>query len=437
MRTWFKKAGWGVATCCLILFFAIAAHSAEGRPNTGRKQESKKGEEAYEATWLSTRVLELIRQEYVDPSKTEYRSLIYAGLRGMLENLDPHSQFLDEEALAELQKETKGEFSGVGLVVTTQRGQLIVSAPMEDTPGFRAGLLPGDRILKIDGKTTETMPLHEATKRLRGERGEPVTLTIGRSAAGDPSAAGQVFEVKLVRELIKVATVRDAKLLPPALSGSARIGYIRIEQLGENTAAEFNRALNQLDDKGMDGLVLDLRNNPGGLLDAAVDIAGEFLPPNQLVVSTEGRKPEHNNQYHSHNSQQRAAYPIVILVNAYSASGAEIIAGALRDLRRAVLLGETTFGKGSVQSVQDLGGGVGLRLTTAHYYTPSHQKIHEVGVSPDIIAPITEQEERALFLARVPLVKAKSAAPPADRQLERAAGIIQGLRNLQKKISAA
>lgn len=410
----------------------------------------KSTEDSYQYSLLLAKVVELIREQYVDEGKANYKELTYAALRGMLSSLDPHSQFLDEDSFAEMQKDTKGEFSGLGIVVGVKDGNLIVIAPMEDTPGFRAGILPGDRILKIEGKSTEKMSLLNAIKKLKGQRGEKVRLTLmhpkeetAKDAKPSKTTAkeskdskekngGEVYEVELVRELIKVPTVRDAKLLPSDLTGNDKIGYIRLEQFGENTAQEFEEALVKLEAQGMQSLVLDLRNNPGGLLDSAVEVAGKFLPTGQVIVSTQGRLPEQNFEYRARGTKRHPNYPIAVLINGYSASGAEIVAGALKDLKRAVLVGETTFGKGSVQSVQDLGNGIGLRLTTAKYYTPSKKTIHEVGVPPDILAPISDTEERGLMMARAPQLLSADEKQELrnlrDTQLERAIGSLKSIR---------
>lgn len=432
------------------------------------KSTVKPAEDANQYFYLLSRVIELIREQYVDEGKISYKDLIYAALRGMLSSLDPHSQFLDEDSFAEMQKDTKGEFSGLGIVVGVKDGNLVVIAPMEDTPGFRAGIMPGDRILKIEGKSTEKMTLLNAIKRLKGQRGEKVKLTLmhAKSDAKDSATKetkdkdaktakdskdpkdkdkniGQVYEVELTRELIKVPTVRDAKMLPSDLTGEDKIGYIRLEQFGENTPQEFEDALVKLEALGMQSLVIDLRNNPGGLLDSAVEVAGKFVPAGQVIVSTQGRLPEQNYEYRARGMKKHPNYPIAVLVNGYSASGAEIVAGALKDLNRAVLVGETTFGKGSVQSVQDLGGGVGMRLTTAKYYTPSKKVIHEVGVPPDIYAPISDTEERGLMMARSPQLltadEKQDLRNLRDTQLERAIGSLKSIRiyNNQRQQQAA
>jgi carboxyl-terminal processing protease len=374
--------------------------------------------------------LQLIRQDYVDPSKVGYKDLTYAALRGMLSSLDPHSQFLDEESFQDIQRETKGEFSGLGIVIGVKDGGLVILSPMEDSPGGRAGLMPGDRILKIDGRNTEKMTLAGAEKALKGEPGEKARLTLLRPVPKAPGG-GTVFEVVLTRETIRVASVKDARLLPASMAGPDKIGYVRIEEFAENTSDELDLALENLEQGGIQALVIDLRNNPGGLLDSAVDVAGKFVPPNTVIVSTKGRTPDQSQDFRARVEREQPNYPIALLINGYSASGAEIVAGALKDLNRAILVGETTFGKGSVQTVQPLGNGVGLRLTMAKYYTPSKKTIHGVGVSPDIDVPITDAEERRIILseAKRPLTPEEQAeaAKAEDRQLERAVSSLRSV----------
>jgi len=405
------------------------------RPATGAEQPN----ESYEDTLLFARVMQLVRQDYVDESKVGYKELTYAALRGMLASLDPHSQFLDEESYQDMQRETKGEFSGLGIVVGVKEGALVILSPMEDSPGGRAGIMPGDKILKIDGKSTEKMNLTAAVKALKGKPGEKAQLTLLRPVAGAPGG-GTVYEVNLTRETIRVSSVRDAKLLPAAMAGQDKIGYVRIEEFGENTSDELDHALEKLEHAGMQELVIDLRNNPGGLLDSAVDVAGKFLPPNVVVVSTKGRMPDQEQEFRARPGRQHPGYPVAVLINGYSASGAEIVAGALKDLNRAILVGETTFGKGSVQTVQPLGNGVGLRLTTAKYYTPSKKTIHEVGITPDIEVPISDVEERRIVLAesRRPLSPEEQAdaAKMQDRQLERAVSSLRSVRIYNERQAA-
>src|SRR5476651_1345026 len=389
-----------------------------------------KPDESYQYTLLFAQVLQLIRQDYVDPSKVGYKDLTYAALRGMLSSLDPHSQFLDEENFQDIQRETKGEFSGLGIVIAVKNGALVILSPMEDSPGGRAGLMPGDRILKIDGKNTEKMTLAAAEKALKGQTGEKAHLTLLRPVAG-ALGGGTVFEVTLTRETIRVASVKDAKLLPVSLAGQDKIGYVRIEEFAENTSDELDHALDELERQGIQGLVIDLRNNPGGLLDSAVDVAGEFLPPNTVVVSTKGRTADQSQDFCARVQRQHPDYPIALLINGYSASGSEIVAGALKDLNRAILVGETTFGKGSVQSVIQLPDGSALRLTTAKYYTPSKQVIHEHGVEPTIRATMTQEQDRQLLMQRREDTLSdgdkRELVNFHDAQLERAADALKGV----------
>jgi len=422
---------------------AAAPAAIPAAADSGAPVPPAPGDDSYQTTLLFTRVVELIRQDYVDEGKIGYRDLIYAALKGMLSSLDPHSQFLDEDAFAEMQRDTKGEFTGLGLIVGVKDGSLMVLDALEDTPGYRAGILAGDHILKINDTSTDKMSYDAAKKMLRGKRGEKIRMTLYRppdkpqtppaaaATESDAAVAQNIFEVEMTREIIRVSTVKDPKVLPPEIAGDDLIGYIRIEQFGENTSAEFDKAYDDLQKQGIRALVVDLRNNPGGLIDAAVDIAGVFLPPSTMVVSTQGRTDDSHREYRSHGTHPQITLPVALLINGFSASGSEIVAGALQDLHRATLVGETTFGKGSVQSVINLGDGVGIRLTTAKYYTPSHRVINEKGVDPDIAAPITAAEDRTVIRLRSPqlLTAAEKLEVKGfhDTQLERAVTALRGI----------
>jgi carboxyl-terminal processing protease len=368
----------------------------------------------------------LNRQDYVDPNKIGYKDLTYSALRGMLGSLDPHSQFMQPTDFRDMQDETRSEFGGLGIVVSTKDGVITVVSPMEDTPGFRAGILPGDQILRINGTTTEKMSLQDAIDLLRGDPGQKVTLTIFRPSNKETK------DYVLQREIIKVASVKDAKILDQSITGNFKIGYLRITQFNEPTAQELAQKLNELQAKGMQALIVDLRYNPGGLLTSAVDVCGLFLPPKTMVVYTEGRDASQRREYDTaKNEKQRSNFPMVLLVNSGSASGSEIVAGALKDLNRAILVGETTFGKGSVQSVIQLPDGSALRLTTAKYYTPSKQVIHEKGITPNIKASLLPDQERALLLRRRdgPLSpdEQKIVNEQKDSQLDRAVDALKGV----------
>jgi carboxyl-terminal processing protease len=400
----------------LVCVSAQARTGSEAAPAAASPEDDS----PYEQIQLIARTMQLIRQDYVDESKVGYKDLVYNALRGMLDKLDPHSQFMEPKSFQNMQEDTRSEFGGLGVVVTQKAGILTVVNPMEDSPGFQAGLLPGDQILKINGETTEKLGLSQAVEKLRGEVGEKVSLTINRPATGE------VKDYELTRAIIKVASVKDAQILPERPPGRARIGYVRITQFNEPTATELAAALDKLEAKGMDALVLDLRYNPGGLLGSAVDVCGQFLPPNTMVVFTEGRTPSREYRTSAAKGTPRK-YPLVILTNYASASGSEIVAGALKDLDRALLVGETTFGKGSVQSVVSLPDGSAARLTTAKYFTPARKLIHERGVAPHIRAMLTREEETELLNARRRGEDpGQPGAPVWDAQLERAVDALQG-----------
>ncbi len=353
-------------------------------------------ENVYSHVELFMRVLERVRQDYVDGADLTYKDLIYSSLRGMIGTLDPHSEFMEPVKFTELKNDTEGAFGGVGIVVGLRDGVLQVVAPMEDTPAYEAGIMAGDKIIKIDGRGTEKVTMGDAVKRLRGEPNSEVTLTMSRPSWTEPK------DFKLKRAVIKVATVKDINNRGEFPIGDNKIGYVRLTQFGEQTAGDLLAALKKMTGLGMNGLVLDLRNNPGGLLDQAVKVCEMFLPRGQLIVSTEGRvsrvKAE---EYRATGRDQFPKLQIVVLVNNGSASASEIVSGCLQDLGRAYVMGEQTFGKGSVQSILPLQDGSALRLTTAKYYTPSHKVIHENGIKPDSIIPTTQEEEEALYLKKL------------------------------------
>jgi carboxyl-terminal processing protease len=300
---------------------------------------------------------------------------------------------------------------------------------MEDSPGFKAGILKGDRIIKIDGKSTERMGVTDAVKILRGDPGTEVRITILR-----PSSS-KIKEYKLTRAVINVDMVKDINSKKEFPLGEDKIGYVRLVQFGEKTSDDLETALKTLKKQGMQALILDLRWNPGGLLEQAVEVCEKFLPRGQLVVSTEGRNAAQNSVRRAmgRGDELHNMY-IVVLVNLGSASASEIVAGCLQDLKRAIILGEKTFGKGSVQSILPLADGSALRLTTAKYYTPSHKVIHEEGVTPDIPVPLTEQEEHDIGMQRTPggleSLEGKErdrVANARDPQLDRAMDVLKGM----------
>ncbi len=333
-----------------------------------------------------TDVFGAIKQNYVEP--VDDKKLITEAINGMLAGLDPHSAYLDAEAYKELQVGTQGQFGGLGIEVGMEDGFVKVISPIEDTPAFRAGIRPGDLIIKLDDTSVKGMTLNEAVKRMRGKPNTQITLTISRK--GEP----QPIVITLTRDIIRVQSVRS-KLIEPGYA------WVRVSQFQETTLDSLVRHLDGLFKQGpIKGLVLDLRNDPGGLLYGAVGVAAAFLPPKALVVSTDGRTADARKKFHAvPEDYARGArddalkalpgavktVPMVVLVNAGSASASEIVAGALQDHKRATVMGTQTFGKGSVQTIMPLANNTALKLTTARYYTPGGRSIQAKGITPDIV----------------------------------------------------
>ncbi len=328
-----------------------------------------------------TEVLSIIEKNYVEPVKAD--TLIEGAINGMVKSLDPHSSYMTPEMYKDLEIETKGQFGGVGMEIMVHRDVLTVVSPIEDTPAYHAGIKAGDQIIMIDGKPTKDMTLMEAVKKLRGQEGTKVTLTILRE--GSP----KLKEFVITRAIINIVSVKH-KMLDPD------IAYVRLSSFQEKTTEELYSALQQIKTKapGTKGLILDLRNNPGGLLPQAVQVADTFLKSG-VIVSTRGRTKAMESTMMAHNQGDEPTYPLICVVNEGTASAAEIVAGALQDNGRAIILGAQTFGKGSVQTVIPLEGGAALKLTTAKYYTPSGRSIQAEGIKPDIeVKAIVSEEER-------------------------------------------
>ncbi|MBI5695273.1 MAG: S41 family peptidase [Nitrospirae bacterium] len=328
---------------------------------------SQADNETYDNLKTFSEVLSLVQRNYVE--EVDAKELIYGAIKGMLNNLDPHSSFMTPEMYKEMQVDTKGEFGGLGIQIGIKDKMLTVIAPIEDTPAYAAGILAGDKIVKIDGAQTKDMTLTEAVEKMRGPKGTKVTITVWREGFKEPK------DYTLTRDIIKIKSVKS-KVMDD-------IGYVRVSQFQENTDTDLQKALAELDEKKVRAIVLDLRNDPGGLLNMAVDVAGEFLPTGKLVVYIKGRDGK-KDEFFTANKSPRTEMPMVVLVNEGSASASEIVAGALQDWGRAVVMGTTTFGKGSVQTVIGLSDGSGLRLTTAKYYTPKDRSIQNTGIKPDI-----------------------------------------------------
>jgi carboxyl-terminal processing protease len=364
-------------------------------------------------------VLQMVKENYVGDAPSDYASLTRAALDGMVSQLDPHSQFLLAEEFAETEDELTNAFTGIGIQVEQRDGHIVIVAAIPATPAERAGLRRGDQILKIDGQELVNPTLDSTIKLVRGEPGSRVSVTVFRPSQN------KNFDYVLHRERIQLDSVRLTSVLP------GNIGYLQITQFSERTGDEFQRALASLERDGIRSLVIDLRNNPGGLLEAAIAVCDEFFEQGELIAYTQGRTPDTRDNHYARGDHPKRTYPVAILVNGGTASAAEIVAGAMRDTRRAVIVGEKTFGKGSVQSVIELDDGEGLRLTTARYYTPSGVTIHEKGISPQAEIEVSADDEARLRLQQTRAddgdLEDPKDKPIADVQLAAAEEILAGV----------
>ncbi len=393
-----------------------------------RSADDAEKNDVYRNLRLFTLVLERVRQDYVDGDQLSYQDLVYGALKGMLNTLDPHSEFLDPRKYVEFKDDTEGAYGGVGLAIDSIDGRLTVMRVFDDSPSSRAGILTGEWIVRIGDRDARDMTPASAVNLLRGAPGTEVRLS------SQQPASGTTREHTLKREIIKVETVTDLANGRDFKLDEDRIGYARILQFGERTASELEAALRKMEDQGARAVILDLRNNPGGLLDQAARICSLFLPPKTLVVTTEGRDPSERREFRVPARGEHYELPLAVLVNERSASASEIVAGCFQDLKRAVIVGEKTFGKGSVQSVIEIQDGAALRLTTAKYYTPSHKVIHEQGITPDILASLSLEEEQAIELQRTPGRLARLEAADQEEVLavrdlpyERARDLLKGI----------
>ncbi|WP_455388542.1 S41 family peptidase [Petrachloros mirabilis] len=346
--------------------------------------------ESYEELKTFSEVLSQVQRNYVE--ETKVKDLVQGAIRGMLSTLDPHSAYMTPEMYKEMQVETKGEFGGVGIQIGVKENRLAVIAPIDGTPAQRAGIKAGDFITKVNDEPTKDLSLMDAVQKMRGPKGTKVNLTIQREGAADP------LQFMLVRDTIKIESVKSKVL--------ENIGYVKLTQFQEATGRDLGKVLKQFKEQKLQSTILDLRNNPGGLLTAAVEVSEQFLPSGKLVVYTKGRESK-KDEWFAKGKDQMEDSPMIILVNEGSASASEIVAGALQDYGRAVIVGTTSFGKGSVQTILPLGDGSGLRLTTAKYYTPKGRSIQSTGITPDIV--VKPQPPTAIAKA-----EAKSGEKEAD-----------------------
>ena len=367
-------------------------------------QPKSEKDDIYKEIEIFSDAVSLVRSEYVEEAKS--KDIVYGALRGMLASLDPYSQFLDPDTYKEMKVDTSGKFGGLGIEISIKDNLLTVITPIADTPADKAGLKAGDRIVKIDGESTKDVTLIDAVKKLRGEPGSKVELTILREKER------RILDVTVTRGIIEIKSIKDAKILED------NIGYIKLVEFQENTPEDLNKALKGLEAEGMDSLILDLRNNPGGLLDVAAKVADKFLEEGKMIVYTKGRRESQNMEFRAHKRGTYASQPLVVLVNEGSASASEIVAGAMQDNNRGIILGKKSFGKASVQTVMPLGDGSALRLTTAKYFTPSGRSIMGEGIVPDIVVeeelyqPLENKKREDIF------EKLKEYAIPKNKKEE-------------------
>ena len=351
---------WGFLVVGALVLGLLVGKGAE---KTGYASES------YEDLKIFAEVLTQVRKHYVETLET--RDLVYGAVRGLLKTLDPHSSYMTPDMYQEMQVETKGEFGGLGIQIGIKDHRITVIAPIEGTPAHEAGIQSGDVISTVDDAPMADLTLMEAVQRMRGPKGTQVTIMVEREGVPEP------LTFTVIRDIIKIHSVRSRII-------DDRIGYVRISQFQESTPKDLGRELATLREEDIRGLIVDLRNNPGGLLSAAVGVSDQFLDIDTLVVSIKGRDGRED-EYRTRLTTAPHDYPMIVLVNHGSASASEIVAAAMQDWGKAVIVGKTTFGKGSVQTILPLSDGSGLRLTTARYYTPSGKSIHDVGVKPDIV----------------------------------------------------
>jgi len=352
-----------------------------------------KEDKTYENLKVFSEAITYIQENYVDA--VDEADLIYGAIKGMLKDLDPHSSFMTSDMYKEMQVDTRGRFEGIGIEITIKDEQLTIVSPIEGTPAFKSGLKAGDFILKIDNLPTRDLSLSEAAKKIRGPKGTKVTLTIWRKGFE------KAKKFMITRGVVKLASVYSKVI------ENEKIGYLRIRQFQEDTTKDVTSSIKDIKADTLDGLILDIRFNAGGLLNVAVDVADIFLPKDMVIVSTKGKVKEQSMVLKSRHDSLLPDYPIVVLVNAGSASASEILAGALKDWNRAVVLGTKTFGKGSVQTIYPLGDGSALRLTTAKYYTPKGTSIHGEGITPDILVENLLPDDKKRILSEEHAIREK------------------------------
>ncbi len=399
----------------MVLFF-LTGYFVAGVSKTGQKQEDE-----YSYMKLFTDALQIVKDHYVE--EPSFKKLIYGALKGMLTSLDPFSTFFPPEHYKEFMSETEGHFGGVGIEISMEKGRPIVVAPIDGTPAFKAGLRPGDIIVAINGEDTFNMTIMDVVKKIRGKPGTIVKLTILRKGEDKP------IKVEIERAIIKIESVKYTKY--------GDVGYIKLTQFQHGTSLDLKRAIKELKQEGVKGFILDLRNDPGGLLSEAVKVSDVFLPKGKLIVYTKGRRGEIERYKAKTEPYLPLDVPVVVIINKGSASASEIVTGALQDHGRAVVVGEKSFGKASVQNIIPLEDGSAIKLTIAYYYTPSGKLIHKKGIKPDVEVPMSEEEQRELAeKVRRLRIEGNGAKvillPDIDKQLKKAIEIIEGKAGVEK-----
>ena len=401
-------------TTCVFLILCISIHIGYAR----RKAKDRSAE-LYQQIELFSNAVTIIQSDYVE--EVEPKALVYGALEGMLSSLDGYSQFMDPDDFKEMEIETEGQFGGLGIEIAIREDILTIIAPLDGTPAEKVGLKAGDKIVKIDGELTRNVKLTDAVKKLRGRPKTKVTLTILREGEE------KLLDFTIVRDIIKLKSIKTAEMLDDD------IGYIKLVEFQKNTSKEMDGKLAKLKKSGLKALILDLRNNPGGLFEVAYEVSDRFLPDGKVVVSLKGRLQKQDKVYLSSRGRRKYLdFPIAILVNEGSASASEIVAGAIQDNRRGVILGTKTFGKGSVQTVVPLRDGSAVRLTTAAYYTPEGRSIRGKGIIPDVVVELREvkesKEEKEDIFKKLQKKKEETAKEKLayDNQLQAAVDVLRG-----------
>lgn len=418
---------------CLFIFLVFSGRSAYCEIDQTKKNDT------YKELELFADALAFVQTQYVQ--ETSPKDLIYGAMTGMLGSLDPHSQFMTPEEYDELKVDTEGKFGGVGIEITIKDDLITIITPIEGTPAWEAGMKPNDRIVKIDDTVIKDFTLNDAVKQLRGKPGTKVKIIVWREKEG------KLYSFDITRAIIEIKDIKEARML------ESNIGYIKLVEFREDTPQELDRSLENLHKAGMQALILDLRNNPGGLLDKAIDVSARFLPRGKDVVSIKGRAENQNSDFKTTFRNPLLDIPIVLLVNDGSASGSEIVAGAFQDYKRAVVLGTKTFGKGSVQTVLPLKDGSALKLTTSRYYTPLGRSIQDIGIEPDILVDeetvkLSEQDQKQKNIGEIfeKLESEKNAADKeqnlmelysSDNQLARAVDLLKSIRIYEKLLKSS